>query len=99
MVATFPRFECALIRDLGGGVGKKFNVLRNRVEPASYEVDQLLLGTILFTLTTFLFPTVLAYYLAFAAVRPLSPSCFPGSLAANTDNTFQFLGKNRVDWE
>lgn len=34
-----------------------------------YEVDQLLLGTILFTLAAFLFPTVLAYYLAFAAVR------------------------------
>lgn len=49
--------------------GKKFNVLRNRVEPAAYEVDQLLLGTILFTLAAFLFPTVLAYYLAFAAVR------------------------------
>ncbi|ORY41449.1 N-acetylglucosaminyl transferase component-domain-containing protein [Leucosporidium creatinivorum] len=49
--------------------GKKFNVLRNRVEPAVYEVDQLLLGTILFTLAAFLFPTVLVYYLAFAASR------------------------------
>lgn len=41
------------------------------MEPATYEVDQLLLGTILFTLAAFLFPTVLVYYLAFAAVRPL----------------------------
>jgi len=49
--------------------GKKFNVLRNRVEPAVYEVDQLLLGTILFTLAAFLFPTVLVYYLAFASSR------------------------------
>ncbi|KAM0792267.1 hypothetical protein ACM66B_004959 [Microbotryomycetes sp. NB124-2] len=49
--------------------GKKYNVLRKRVEPAVYEVDQLLLGTILFTLATFLFPTVLVYYLAFAASR------------------------------
>ncbi|KAL8281022.1 hypothetical protein RQP46_006701 [Phenoliferia psychrophenolica] len=49
--------------------GKKYNVLRHRVEPASYSVDQLLLGTILFTLAAFLFPTVLAYYLAFAAAR------------------------------
>lgn len=49
--------------------GKKFNVLRNRVEPAVYDVDQLLLGTILFTLAAFLFPTVLVYYLAFASSR------------------------------
>ncbi|KAK4058865.1 pig-Q [Microbotryomycetes sp. JL221] len=48
---------------------KKYNVLRKRVEPAVYEVDQLMLGTILFTLVTFLFPTVLVYYLAFAASR------------------------------
>jgi hypothetical protein len=50
------------------GAGKKFNLLRNRVEPAVYDVDQLLLGTILFTLVAFLFPTVLVYYLAFASV-------------------------------
>lgn len=50
------------------GAGKKFNLLRNRVEPAVYDVDQLLLGTILFTLAAFLFPTVLVYYLAFASV-------------------------------
>lgn len=56
--------------------GKKFNVLRNRVEPAVYEVDQLLLGTILFTLAAFLFPTVLVYYLAFAAVSSFFPSPF-----------------------
>lgn len=49
--------------------GKKFNVLRGRVEPAVYQVDELLLGTILFTLASFLFPTVLVFYLAFAAVR------------------------------
>lgn len=55
-------------------VGKKYNLLRKRVEPAVYEVDQLLLGTILFTLAAFLFPTVLFYYLTFAAVRPFSPA-------------------------
>jgi phosphatidylinositol glycan class Q protein len=43
-------------------------VLRNRVEPTEYDLDQLLLGSILFTLVAFLFPTVLAYYLVFAAV-------------------------------
>ena len=32
-------------------------------------MDQLLLGTIVFTLIAFLFPTVAAYYLFFAVVR------------------------------
>lgn len=50
--------------------GKKRNPLRgNRIDDATYEVDQLLLGTILFTLLAFLFPTVFVYYLAFAAAR------------------------------
>ncbi|KAJ3102720.1 phosphatidylinositol N-acetylglucosaminyltransferase subunit gpi1 [Phlyctochytrium planicorne] len=37
--------------------GKKMNVLRRRVDSAEYDVDQLLLGTILFTVLVFLFPT------------------------------------------
>ncbi|KDE06533.1 hypothetical protein MVLG_03182 [Microbotryum lychnidis-dioicae p1A1 Lamole] len=49
--------------------GKRYNTLRHRVEPAVYETDQLLLGTILFMLAAFLFPTVLAFYLAFATIR------------------------------
>ena len=50
--------------------GKKRNALRgNRLDDATYELDQLLLGTILFTLTAFLFPTIYVYYLAFAATR------------------------------
>jgi len=49
-------------------VGKKRNVLRDRVEPSDYSLDQLLVGSLLFTLAVFLFPTVLAYYLVFAAV-------------------------------
>ncbi|PWN52116.1 Gpi1-domain-containing protein, partial [Violaceomyces palustris] len=44
--------------------GKKKNMLRSgRKDPSTYELDQLLLGTILFTLTTFLFPTILSFYL------------------------------------
>ncbi|KAE8226593.1 hypothetical protein CF319_g828 [Tilletia indica] len=47
--------------------GKKRNALRGgRVDDAEYELDQRLLGTILFTLLAFLFPTVLVYYLPFA---------------------------------
>jgi len=48
--------------------GKRVNVLRNRLDSNDYTVDQLLLGTVLFTLFAFLFPTVLAYYLFFATV-------------------------------
>ncbi|KAI8973580.1 N-acetylglucosaminyl transferase component-domain-containing protein [Mycotypha africana] len=49
--------------------GKKRNILRNRIDSCDYDLDQLLLGTSLFTLLTFLFPTVLIYYLTFALSR------------------------------
>ena len=51
--------------------GKRYNVLRNRIDSWDYDVDQLLLGTILFTLLAFLYPTVLTYYALFATVRTL----------------------------
>ncbi|KAF3121964.1 phosphatidylinositol N-acetylglucosaminyltransferase subunit gpi1 [Orbilia oligospora] len=49
--------------------GKKRNVLRNRIDSCDYDIDQLLVGTILFTLLFFLLPTVLVYYLTFAVAR------------------------------
>ncbi|KAG1879448.1 N-acetylglucosaminyl transferase component-domain-containing protein [Suillus tomentosus] len=49
--------------------GRRHNVLRNRTDPWDYDVDQLLLGTILFTLIAYLFPTVLVYYILFATMR------------------------------
>jgi len=49
--------------------GKKRNVLRNRIDSCDYELDQLLLGTILFTLLFFLLPTVAVFYLTFALAR------------------------------
>ncbi|KZT04877.1 Gpi1-domain-containing protein [Laetiporus sulphureus 93-53] len=49
--------------------GKRFNVLRNRLDSWDYDLDQLLLGTILFTLVAFLYPTVLTYYALFATVH------------------------------
>ncbi|KAJ6629933.1 N-acetylglucosaminyl transferase component-domain-containing protein [Mycena sp. CBHHK59/15] len=49
--------------------GKRYNVLRNRTDSWEYDTDQLLFGTILFTLLAFLFPTVLAYYSLFAMMR------------------------------
>lgn len=49
--------------------GKKHNVLRNRIDSCDYDLDQLLLGTILFTLLFFLLPTVIVFYLTFAIAR------------------------------
>ncbi|KAK6592580.1 N-acetylglucosaminyl transferase component [Botrytis cinerea] len=49
--------------------GKKHNVLRKRIDSCDYDLDQLLLGTILFTLLFFLLPTVVVFYLAFACAR------------------------------
>ncbi|KAJ4293008.1 pig-Q [Collariella sp. IMI 366227] len=46
--------------------GKKHNVLRNRIDSCDYDLDQLLVGTILFTLLFFLLPTVVVFYLNFA---------------------------------
>lgn len=49
--------------------GKKRNILRNRIDSCDYDLDQLLLGTILFTLLTFLLPTVGVFYATFASAR------------------------------
>ena len=49
--------------------GKKHNVLRNRIDSCDYDLDQLLLGTILFTLLFFLLPTIAVFYLTFTSAR------------------------------
>lgn len=49
--------------------GKKRNILRKRIDSCDYDLDQLLLGTILFTLLFFLLPTVIVFYLTFATAR------------------------------
>jgi N-acetylglucosaminyl transferase component (Gpi1) len=48
--------------------GKKKNVLRNRVDSNDFDMAQLLLGTLLFTVVFFLFPTTLVYYAFFLSV-------------------------------
>jgi hypothetical protein len=48
--------------------GKKSNILRGRVDSNDYDVAQLLLGTLLFTVVFFLFPTTLVYYAFFSSV-------------------------------
>lgn len=49
--------------------GKKWNVLRHRVDSCDYDVPQLLVGTLLFTVLFFLFPTSLVYYVFFTIVH------------------------------
>ena len=66
--------------------GKKRNVLRNRIDSCDYDLDQLLLGTILFTVLFFLLPTVIVFYLAFASARMLIIS-----LKAALDTWLAFL--------
>eukprot|EP00041_Stephanoeca_diplocostata_P005295 m.59352 g.59352 ORF g.59352 m.59352 type:complete len:382 (+) comp15690_c0_seq2:136-1281(+) len=49
--------------------GLKYNPLRHRVDSCTYSVDQLLLGTTVFTVSLFLHPTILAFHLSFALLR------------------------------
>ncbi|XP_069761829.1 phosphatidylinositol N-acetylglucosaminyltransferase subunit Q [Narcine bancroftii] len=49
--------------------GKKWNVLRQRVDSCSYDLDQLFIGTLLFTVLLFLLPTTALYYLIFTLLR------------------------------
>ncbi|BFZ17185.1 hypothetical protein BsWGS_20224 [Bradybaena similaris] len=51
--------------------GKKWNVLRSRVDSASYDIDQLFFGTLLFTILLFLLPTTALYYAVFTLLRLL----------------------------
>ncbi|EEY60249.1 phosphatidylinositol N-acetylglucosaminyltransferase subunit Q, putative [Phytophthora infestans T30-4] len=50
-------------------LGKKINVLRHRVDTCEYDVGQLLLGTLLFTILAFLVTTNLVFFVFFAGVR------------------------------
>lgn len=73
-------------------IGKRRNILRNRTDTWSYDIDQLLFGTVLFTLLAFLFPTALVYYVLFAGVRAiycieLILSAYENGPAAASGNT------------
>lgn len=50
-------------------LGQKINVLRHRVDSCEYDVSQLLLGTLLFTILVFLVTTNLVFFAFFGAVR------------------------------
>ncbi|ODV95742.1 hypothetical protein PACTADRAFT_40528 [Pachysolen tannophilus NRRL Y-2460] len=49
--------------------GKKYNILRNRIDSNNYDFDQLLLGIIIFTVLIYLLPTVVAFYVSFFALK------------------------------
>lgn len=49
--------------------GTKWNPLRERVDSHRYDVDQTFVGTLLFTILLFLFPTVAVYYAVFLGLR------------------------------
>ncbi|XP_029945426.1 phosphatidylinositol N-acetylglucosaminyltransferase subunit Q [Salarias fasciatus] len=64
--------------------GKKWNVLRQRVDSCSYDLDQLFIGTLLFTVLLFLLPTTALYYLVFTLLR-LVVVFFQGLLHLSVD--------------
>ena len=46
--------------------GRKWNVLKERVDSSQYDLGELITGTILFTILVFLMPTTLVYYASFS---------------------------------
>lgn len=49
--------------------GKKHNILRRRIDDNRFELDQLLMGTLIFTVLIFLLPTLLSFYLVYTVLR------------------------------
>lgn len=58
-------------------------MLRKRTDSHAYDVDTLFLGTLLFTLTAFLAPTVLAYAALFASVGETTSMLMQINFASN----------------
>ena len=50
-------------------IGKKYSPLRNRVDSADCRLEQLFLGTIIFTILLFLFPTTLTFLFVFFTLK------------------------------
>jgi len=55
-------------------MGRKYNVLKKRIDLCNYDASQLLLGTILFTILLFLLPTTGMYYFVLMLLRLSSGS-------------------------
>jgi len=50
-------------------LGQKYNPLRDRVDSADNNVEQLFLGTIIFTILLFLMPTTVTFFSVFLALK------------------------------
>ena len=50
-------------------MGHKWNPLRNRVDSCKYDTNQLLLGTLFFTIVLFLLPTTAMFFIIFFGLR------------------------------
>lgn len=48
--------------------GRKHNPLKQRIDSCDFDLEQLLLGTVLFTMLIFLFPTIAFYYVCFSVL-------------------------------
>ncbi|CAN8008139.1 unnamed protein product [Ixodes pacificus] len=76
-IYCFYGYACRLYQGWVGGLGAlgrlfrgtKWNPLRERVDSHRYDVDQMFVGTLLFTILLFLFPTVAVYYTVFLGLR------------------------------
>ena len=55
-------------------LGKKYNPLRDRVDSADNTVEQLFLGTIVFTILLFLMPTTATFYCVFLTLKLVAES-------------------------
>ena len=52
-------------------MGKKWNILKERVDSYNFDINQLLIGTIIFTILLFLLPTTSMYMVVFLYLRLL----------------------------
>lgn len=73
--------------------GKKHNLLRERIDSHEYSIPQLLLGTLLFAVVFFLFPTIAVFY-AFFSTAWLFVLCAQATLwwSLAILNEFPFYG-------
>ncbi len=79
-VARLYRLELCTLASLGRLFrGHKLNVLRRRVDSCKYSTEQLLLGTLLFTIGVALFPTLAAFH-ALATTLHLSVRALQAAL-------------------
>eukprot|EP01129_Flabellula_baltica_P016349 TRINITY_DN8666_c0_g1_i1.p1 TRINITY_DN8666_c0_g1~~TRINITY_DN8666_c0_g1_i1.p1 ORF type:complete len:531 (+),score=83.45 TRINITY_DN8666_c0_g1_i1:18-1610(+) len=69
-ITKFFKFQLRMLESLWFLFrGKKDNVLRGRVDSLDYNIDQLLVGTLVFAIVSLLVPTVGIYFLFYVALK------------------------------